>query len=187
MNKPIAHSGTFAQPPAPHAGCVRRASVMTGFIVTSVSILFCAIALGGIAIGFLLFKAKAIILASPLIALLAAAFVFHHGFGPVRDALIMAGSLTALQSAYLVGAAVRYLTMDERHRWRSSPEQRRESAVQPVARIDRSRASPQVIRLLRNHRRTRRQPHRNIGEYNEQAEQHEQQQMERNGSHHDVA
>lgn len=183
----MTHRGTFAQPPAPHTGCVRRASVMTGFIVTSVSILFCAIALAGIAIGFLLFKVKAIILASPLIALLAAAFVFHHGFGPVGDVLIMVGSLAALQSAYLVGAAVRYLTMDEQDRCRSDPERRPEPAVQQVARIDRSRASPQVIRLLRNHRRTRRQPHRNIGEYNEQTEQHEQQQMERNGSHHDVA
>jgi hypothetical protein len=81
--------------------------------VTIIFFLLCASALAGLAIGLVFFRAEAIMLASPFVALLAAALLHHHGFGLVRDALILVGSLTALQSSYLLGAGMRYLTMDE--------------------------------------------------------------------------
>ncbi len=140
---------------------------MTGFTVTTVFMLFCTSALAGLATGFLLFKARAIILASFLVALLTAAFLFHHGFGLVRDVLTMVGSLTALQSFYLAGAAVRYLTMDEQNRWRSGSARSGESAAAPVAPRDRLRDPPELAPLLWNHCRSRRQPHGNIGEHDE--------------------
>jgi hypothetical protein len=81
--------------------------------VTNIFILLCASALAGLAIGLVFFRAEAIMLASPFVALLAAALLHHHGFGLVRDALILVGSLTALQGSYLLGACMRYLTMDD--------------------------------------------------------------------------
>jgi hypothetical protein len=88
------------------------------FIVTIIFILLCASASAGLAIGLVLFRAEAILLASPLVALLTAALLRDQGFGLVRDALILVGSLTALQGSYLVGACMRYLTMDDgQDRW----------------------------------------------------------------------
>jgi hypothetical protein len=86
--------------------------------VTIIFILLCASASAGLTIGLVFFRAEAIVLISPLVALLSAALLRHHGFGLVRDAFILVGSLAALQSSYLVGACMRYLTMDDgRDRW----------------------------------------------------------------------
>ena len=66
----------------------------------------------GLATGLVFFRALVIVPASPLIALLSAALLLYHGFGLVPVVLISAGSLTTLQSFYLLGASMRYLTMD---------------------------------------------------------------------------
>jgi hypothetical protein len=123
--KSVTH-GIDASSRGPYAGRARSASVMTRyFIVTTIFILLCANALAGLAIGLVFFRAEAIMLASPLVALLSAAFLYHQGFGLAYDALILVGSLTALQSSYLVGACMRYWTMDDgQDRWSSGFEQR---------------------------------------------------------------
>jgi hypothetical protein len=72
----------------------------------------------GLAIGVVFFHAAAIALASPLVAFLSVALLLHDGFGLVHGMLISVGSLTALQSFYLVGAATRYPTRnDEQDLW----------------------------------------------------------------------
>jgi hypothetical protein len=78
-----------------------------------VFILWGASALAGLAIGFVFIRALAIILASPLVAFLSVALLFHHGFGLVHGVLISIGSLTALQGFHLVGVAIRYLMSNE--------------------------------------------------------------------------
>ena len=94
------------------AGCEGPPS-RQAFIMTIVFILWGASALAGLAIGFAFVRALAIVLASPLVAFLSAAVLFHHGFGPVQSVLISIGSLTALQGFYLAGAAISYLMSDE--------------------------------------------------------------------------
>jgi hypothetical protein len=81
--------------------------------VTIIPILLCASASAGLSIGLVLFRAEAIMLASPLVALFAALLLRHQNFGLLRDVLIVVGSLTALQGSYLVGAFMRYLAMAE--------------------------------------------------------------------------
>lgn len=98
--------------------------------MTTIFVLLCANALAGLAIGLVLFRAEAIMLASPLVALLSAAFLYHQEFGLAYDALILVGSLTALQGSYLLGACIRYWTMDNgRDRWSSGFQRSRESAA----------------------------------------------------------
>ena len=81
--------------------------------MTVISILLGVNASLGLVIGLVLFRAHAIVLASPLVALFSVAVLCHHRFGPVREVLILIGALTALQGFYLVGAFMRYLTMDD--------------------------------------------------------------------------
>jgi hypothetical protein len=61
----------------------------------------------GLVIGLFLLRVLAIVLASLCLALLSAAILLDHGFGLVRTGLISAGSLTALQGSYLLGAWIR--------------------------------------------------------------------------------
>jgi hypothetical protein len=138
-----------------NANDARHAAAMTGLIVTTIFILLGVSALAGLATGVLLFKARAIFLASALLALLTTAFLFRRGFGLARDVLILIGSLAALQSAYLAGVCVRHLAVDKRERQSNDP-----------------RDLPAVAALSGNRRRSRRQPHRNIGEDHEQTEQY---------------
>jgi hypothetical protein len=129
-SKSVTH-GTDASSRGPYVGRARSASVLTRyFIVTTIFILLCANALAGLAVGLVFFRAEAIVLASPLVALLSAALLYHQGFGLTYDALILVGSLTALQSSYLAGACMRHWTMDDgQDRWSSGFERSRESAA----------------------------------------------------------
>jgi hypothetical protein len=81
--------------------------------VTVISILLCASASAGLAIGLVFFRVEAIMIASPLAALFAVLLVSDQNFGLLRDVLIVVGALAALQGSYLVGAFMRYLTTDE--------------------------------------------------------------------------
>jgi hypothetical protein len=84
------------------------------FIVMVILVILLASASVGLAVGVVFFHAVAIVLASPLVVLLSAAVLLHYGFGLGGVALTTAGALTALQSFYLLGAAMRYLTSDDR-------------------------------------------------------------------------
>ncbi len=75
--------------------------------------LWAASAWVGLAVGFIFFRALAIVLASPLVALLSAALLYHYGFGLVRALSISMGSLAALQGFYLLGAAMRHAAMND--------------------------------------------------------------------------
>jgi hypothetical protein len=82
-----------------------------------VLVLWVASASVGLTIGVVFFRMLAIVLASPVVAFFSAAVLLYHGFGLVNVGLISLGSLAALQSFYLLGASLRYLTMhDERVR-----------------------------------------------------------------------
>jgi len=72
-------------------------------MVTIIVILLCASASAGIAIGLLLFRVEAIVLASLFLALLCAALLPYHSFGLVGDVLISVGLLASLQSSCFVG------------------------------------------------------------------------------------
>jgi hypothetical protein len=61
----------------------------------------------GLAIGLFLLPGLAILLASPCVALLSALVLLSHDFGLAMTGLISIGSLTALQSFYLVGVWIR--------------------------------------------------------------------------------
>jgi hypothetical protein len=76
-------------------------------------ILWIASASVGLAIGVVFFRALAIVLASSVVAFLSAAVLLYHGFGLVNVGLISLGSLAALQSFYVLGASIRYLTTCE--------------------------------------------------------------------------
>jgi hypothetical protein len=78
---------------------------MTGMIVMIFLCLWAASAWVGLAVGFVFFRVLAIALASPFVALLSAALLYHYGFGLVRVASISMGSLAALQSFYLLGCS----------------------------------------------------------------------------------
>jgi hypothetical protein len=82
--------------------------------VTIIFILWVASALAGLALNLVFFGVLAIVLASLLVAFLSVALLLHHGFGLASGVLISIGSLTALQSFYFVGAAMRYLTRERR-------------------------------------------------------------------------
>jgi hypothetical protein len=72
----------------------------------------------GLAIGVVFFHAVAIVLASPIVAFLSVALLLHDGFGLVHGMLISVGSLTALQSFYLVGRGYALSTRnDEQDLW----------------------------------------------------------------------
>jgi len=94
------------------AGCEGPPSRQV-LIMTIVFILWGASALAGLAIGLAFVRVLAIVLASPLVAFLSAAVLFHHGFGLLQSVLISIGSLTALQGFYLAGAAISYLMSNE--------------------------------------------------------------------------
>ncbi len=86
--------------------------------MTIIFVLFCASASAGLAIGLVFFRADATLLASPLIALFSAAMLRNHGFGLAQNMLILVGSLTTLQSFYLVGAILKYPATDDlQDRW----------------------------------------------------------------------
>jgi hypothetical protein len=89
--------------------------------VTIISILFCASALLGLALGFLSFSMPAIVLASPFAAFLSAALPLCQGFGPLSGVAISIGSLAALQSLYLVGALMRHRRTPSLRAQRSNP------------------------------------------------------------------
>jgi hypothetical protein len=55
--------------------------------------LWAASAWVGLAVGFVFFRVLAIVLASPLVALLSAALLYHYGFGLVRVVSISMGLL----------------------------------------------------------------------------------------------
>jgi hypothetical protein len=71
--------------------------------VTIILILLGASASAGLAIGLALFRVEAIILASLFLALLCAALLPYHGFGPGGDVSISVGLLAALQSSFFRG------------------------------------------------------------------------------------
>jgi hypothetical protein len=75
--------------------------------------LWAACAWAGFAVGFVFFRVLAIVLTSPLVAFLSAVLLYHYGFGLVGVVSISTGSLAALQSFYLLGAAMRYATMND--------------------------------------------------------------------------
>jgi hypothetical protein len=76
--------------------------------------LWAASAWAGLAVGFMFFRVLAIVLTSPLVALFSAILLYHYGFGLVGVVSISMGSLAALQSFYLLGAAMmRYATMND--------------------------------------------------------------------------
>jgi|SRR4051794_27757046 hypothetical protein len=80
-------------------------------------ILWVASASVGLAIGVVFLRALVIVVASPFVAFLSATVLLYRGFGLVNVGLISVGSLAALQSFYLLGLSMRYLTMhDERVR-----------------------------------------------------------------------
>ena len=80
--------------------------------MTIILTLLCASALAGLAIGLVLFRVEAIVLASLFLALLCAALLPNHGFGLVGDVLISVGLLAALQSFFLVATFMSCLVMD---------------------------------------------------------------------------
>jgi hypothetical protein len=80
MNKPTAHRQKFAQLSHLTPGCEVLLSWQV-FIVTIILILLCASASAGLAIGLLLFRVEAVVLASLFLALLCAALLPYHGFG----------------------------------------------------------------------------------------------------------
>jgi hypothetical protein len=86
---------------------------MTGIDRDDFFYLWAASAWVGLAVGFIFFRVLAIVLASPLIAPLSAALLYHHGFGLVRALSISMGSLAALQSLYLLGAAMGHAAMND--------------------------------------------------------------------------
>jgi hypothetical protein len=90
------------------AGCEELPSRQV-FIMTIVFILWGASALAGLVIGLAFIRVLAIVLASPLVAFLSVALLFHYGFELVHGVLISIGSLTALQGFYLAGTAISYL------------------------------------------------------------------------------
>ena len=114
MNKPMVNRRTFAQLWRLTTGCEVLLSRQV-FIVTIILILLCVSASAGIAIGLLLFRVEAIVLASLFLALLCAALVPYHGFGAVGNVLISVGLLAALQSFCFVGTfmSCRRWTTDE--------------------------------------------------------------------------
>jgi hypothetical protein len=61
----------------------------------------------GLAIGLFVLRVLAIILASLGVTLLSMIVLLDHGFGLIRSGLISVGSLTALQSSYLLGIWIR--------------------------------------------------------------------------------
>jgi hypothetical protein len=61
----------------------------------------------GLAIGLFVLRVLAIILASLGVTLLSMIVLLDHGFGLIRSGLISIGSLTALQSSYLLGIWIR--------------------------------------------------------------------------------
>jgi hypothetical protein len=75
--------------------------------------LWAASAWVGLAVGFIFFRMLAIVLTSPLVALLSAALLHYYGFGLVGVVSISMGSLAALQGFYLLGAAMRYTAMND--------------------------------------------------------------------------
>ena len=106
-------------------------------------ILWIASASVGLAVGVVFFRALAIVLASSVVAFLSAAVLLYHGFGLVNVGLISLGSLTALQSFYLLGASMRYLTMrDERVRpeieFRAPNSNRQRKSAGPSSQPERS-------------------------------------------------
>jgi hypothetical protein len=112
MNKPMAHRQKFAQLSRLTRG---REALLSRrvFIVTISLILFSTSASAGLAIGLLLFRVEAIVLASLCLALLSAALLPCHGFGLGGDVLISAGLLAALQSFYVVGIFTSCLVTDD--------------------------------------------------------------------------
>jgi hypothetical protein len=70
-------------------------------------ILLSASASVGVAIGLFVLRVLAIILASLGVTLLSMIVLLDHGFGLIRSGLISVGSLTALQSSYLLGIWIR--------------------------------------------------------------------------------
>src|SRR5260370_26836251 len=70
-------------------------------------ILLSASASVGLAIGLFVLRVLAIILASLGVTLLSMIVLLDHGFGLIRSGLISVGSLTALQSSYLLGIWIR--------------------------------------------------------------------------------
>jgi len=75
--------------------------------------LWAASAWVGLAVDFVFFRVPAIVLASPLVALLSAALLYHYGFGLVRALSIPMGSLAPLQGFCLLGAAMNHVAMDD--------------------------------------------------------------------------
>jgi hypothetical protein len=67
----------------------------------------------GLAVGFVYFRALAIVLTSPLVALLSATLLHYHGVELVHVVLISMGSLAALHSFYLLGVTMRYAAMND--------------------------------------------------------------------------
>jgi hypothetical protein len=61
----------------------------------------------GLAIGLFVLRVLAIVLASLCVTLLSMIVLLDHGFGLIRSGLISVGSLTALQSSYLLGVWLR--------------------------------------------------------------------------------
>lgn len=61
----------------------------------------------GLAIGLFVLRVLAIVLASMGVTVLSMLVLLDHGFGTIRSGLISAGSLTALQSSYLLGLWIR--------------------------------------------------------------------------------
>jgi hypothetical protein len=78
-------------------------------------ILWIASASVGLTIGAMSFRALVIVLGSPVVAFLSVAVLLNHGLGLVDVGLISVGSLAALQSFYLLGASIRYLTMPDEY------------------------------------------------------------------------
>jgi hypothetical protein len=106
-------------------------------------ILWVASASVGLTIGVVFFRVLVIVLASPVVAFLSAAVLLYHGFGLVNVGLISLGSLAALQSFYLLGASMRYLTMhDERVRpeidFRAQSSNRQRKSAGPSSQPERS-------------------------------------------------
>jgi hypothetical protein len=112
MKKSMAHRRKFAQFSRLTPGCEALLSWQV-FIVTIILILLCASASAGLAIGLLLFRVEAIVLASLFLALLCAALLPYHGFGLVGDVSISVGLLAALQSSFFVGTVMSWLVMDD--------------------------------------------------------------------------
>jgi hypothetical protein len=70
-------------------------------------ILLSASASAGLAIGLFVLRVLSIILASLGVTVLSMIVLLDHGFGTIRSSLISVGSLTALQSSYLLGLWLR--------------------------------------------------------------------------------